>query len=98
MLWAAAVKACACVRSRRASSRRSHAVAPRRPTRARPNALPVPRHPPYHSTREDFFKRMSTEEEAARAELDAFVKYVLPTVEALNAHFVAQELNFADKA
>lgn len=52
----------------------------------------------FDSSREDFFKRMNTAEEEARSELDAFVRIVLPTVEALNAFFVAQGYNFADKA
>lgn len=37
-------------------------------------------------------------EEEARSELDAFVRIVLPTVEALNAFFVEKGYNFPDKA
>ena len=46
----------------------------------------------------DFFKRMGTLEADAAGELAAFVKYVLPMVEAFNAWFVEAGHNFPDKA
>lgn len=45
----------------------------------------------------EFFSRMSTKEEEAREELDAFIKYVLPVAEAYNAYFTEKGWNFPDK-
>jgi len=47
--------------------------------------------------REEFFARMSTKEDDAREELNAFIKYVLPVVEAYNAYFTEKGWNFPDK-
>ena len=93
-----------CVSRAQRPQRVRRAEADRRRIILTPLALALARARPSHfrprprSSREDFFKRMSTAEEEARSELDAFVRIVLPTVEALNAFFVAQGYNFADKA
>ena len=54
--------------------------------------------PPFPRRAADFFKRMSTSEEDAAGELAAFVKYVLPVVEAYHQHMVDSGWNFSEKA